>query len=492
MWTAKNKKIVLWGCGIAIALLAAVNFSRSGNTSHEEEIVILSEVQPRSFQVEVHTVGELEAARSTIIASSIRGDQGKVIYLIPDGLNVRPGEILVKMDPTPFEEKITELKSKLKEQKSNIQNNVQTLNWERNQAAHEDKTAAFELETAQLELDKAVKGDGPLEHFKLRSAMQKALSKFEELNAYSEDLDNLESEGFINRSEKKQAEKKLKEEKESYENAKLQYETFSKHVHPMIVKKAETTLRRSQLRVDEVSKSGRYKVDKAYASLKQAKQAKKDLLWQLKFAQFELEQSEIRAPFAGMVVHREEYRAGQKRKPRVGDILVKNQAILDLPDLNSMIVKTKVREVDLYKVQVGKSAILEVDAYPQIFFKGKVQSIGVLALADLGRSGVEKYFEVKIEMQDSDSRLRPGMTARVTILADKVHNAMTVPVPAIFERNKLPCCYVAEKENFRIVPIKTGANNEQWVVVTEGVNAGDKVALTTPPSERILISAEEQ
>ena len=39
--------------------------------------------------------------------------------------------------------------------------------------------------------------------------------------------------------------KKLKEEKEAYENSKMQYESYSKHVHPMIVKKAETALRRA-------------------------------------------------------------------------------------------------------------------------------------------------------------------------------------------------------------------------------------------------------
>jgi HlyD family secretion protein len=485
MWTANNRKY-LWVIGGIAALLIAIIATSGSSKSHEEDIVILSEVQPRSFQVEVHTVGELEAARSTIVASSIRGDLGKIIYLIPDGVTVRPGEILVKMDPTPFEEKIAELRSKIKDQKATIRGHVQTLNWERNQAALEDKTASFELEAAQLELDKTVKGDGPLELFKLQSAMQKAMSKFEELNAYSQDLVNMENEGYINHSERKQAEKKLKEEKEAFENAKLQFETFSKHVHPMVVKKAETTLKRCQLRLDEVAKSGRYKVEKAYAALNQAKQAKKDFSSQLKAAQQELEQSEIRAPFTGMVVHREEYRSGQKRKPRVGDILVKNQPILDLPDLNSMVVKTKVREVDLYKVQIGKPVLIEVDAYPQVFFKGIVQSIGVLALSDIGRSGIEKYFEVKVDMVDTDARLRPGMTARVTILADKVENALTVPVPAIFEKNKRPCCYLADKNGFHPTAIKTGANNEQWVEIVEGLNAGDKVALTTPPAERII------
>lgn len=483
----KIPRIFLWtGTTLTVLLLlAALKNSMRSDTNSIEDIVLLTDVQKRSFVVEVPTVGELEAARSTIIASSIRGDQGKVIYLVPDGITVEPQQILVKMDPTPFEEKIGELRSKIGDQTAIINMHIQTLDWESNQAELEERTCHYEIETAGLELQKIVEGDGPLELFRLESAMQKSLAKFEELNAYSQDLIQMEEEGYINHAEKKQAEKKLNEERETYENAKLQYETYSQHVHPMIVKKAETALKRSQLRLDEIVKAGQYKKEKAQAALLQAQQVKKDLELQLYAAQAELKETEIRAPSHGMVVHREEYRSSQKRKPRVGDILVRNQPILDLPDLNTMIVKTKVREVDLYKVQIGKDALIEVDAYPQVYFKGKVQSLGVLALADIARNGVEKYFEVKIAMDVSDDRLRPGMTARATITADNIENALTVPISAIFEENKKPCCYVSKGNKYEIIPVKIGSHNDQWIEISSGVKQGDKVALTTPAPELI-------
>ncbi|MFA6915414.1 MAG: efflux RND transporter periplasmic adaptor subunit [Parachlamydiales bacterium] len=484
----KLRRFILWSGLFTLTLFLIVNSRTYFNQDKDpgEDIVLLSEAQPRSFAVEVPTVGELEAARSTIIASSIRGDQGKVIYLIPDGITVEPHQILVKMDPTPFEEKIAELKTKINDQSAIISMQIQTLEWEKNQADVEEKTCEYEIESANLELQKTVKGDGPLELFRLESAMQKSWSKYEELSAYSDDLIKMEEAGYINHAERKQAEKKLQEEREAYENAKLQYETYSEHVHPMIVKKAETALRRCQLRQDEVIKGGQYKIEKAQAALQQAEHVKKDLLSQLHAAQMELAQTEIRAPTHGMIVHREEYRTGQKRKPRVGDILVRNQPILDLPDLNTMIVKTKVREVDLYKVQIGKSVLIEVDAYPQVFFKGNVQSIGVLALADMARNGVEKYFEVKIAMSNTDEKLRPGMTARATILTDKLENTLTVPVSAVFVENKKSCCYVARQNSFVVTPIRIGAHNDQWIEITEGLQSGDQVALTTPSPEYIL------
>jgi HlyD family secretion protein len=168
-------------------VLAAGIYYFPFETAAAEEKMPVAKTEYKSFDVDVKSVGELEAARSTIIASSVKGDIGKIIYLIADGTNVQPGELLVKMDPTPFEEKVEKLKSQLKEQATLVHTLEKTLEWEINQAEHEIKTAAFETETAELELSKIVNGDGPLEISRLRAAMQKAWLKYDELNAYSND-----------------------------------------------------------------------------------------------------------------------------------------------------------------------------------------------------------------------------------------------------------------------------------------------------------------
>ncbi len=161
----------------------------------------------RHLLVEIKTVGELEAARSMIIASSIKGDLGKIINLIADGVTVQPGEVLIKMDTSPFEEKIEKLQAQIKEQEACFKALEHALEWEKSQAEHENSTAAYEVETAQLELDKIVYGDGPQETSRLKGVMQKAWLKYEELNAYSHDLMELEAQGFLNPVEVKQAQK---------------------------------------------------------------------------------------------------------------------------------------------------------------------------------------------------------------------------------------------------------------------------------------------
>jgi HlyD family secretion protein len=435
----------------------------------------------QDLKVEIKVSGELEAAHSISIASTIKGDQGKIIDLIVDGVYVQPGQVLVKMDPTPFEDKVEKLLTQLKEQEAYIAALEQTLEWEKSQAEHKNRTAIYEIETATLELDKIIYGDGPQEISRLKGAMQKAWLKYDELNAYSNDLMELEVQGFLNTTEIRQAQKKLAEEREVYEMAKLQYESYIQHVYPMQVKKAETSLKRAQVNEEETAKLGIYNVSKASALLNQAQQGFIDDSLQLMEAKKELAQTEIIAPAPGMVVHREDYRSGQRRKPRVGDILVKNQPLMDLPDLSSMVIKTRVREVDLFKVGIGKKATIEVEAYPQLSLQGVIVSIGVLALNDSGRTSEEKYFEIRIALDKSDPSLRPGMTTRAIIHAQEAHEILTIPLHAVFDDHKQAFCYVVLSNNvYEKREIKIGMSNEQWVEVRDGLKEGDCVCLLNP------------
>lgn len=485
-------KIILAVLAIQVVILLSISMINLSPKQHTEELISTAMAIKRSFPIEVRTIGELEAARSTSVACSIRSDQPKIIDIISDGAHVNFQELLVKIDPTPYEKKMEEIHSTLKEAESQILSLSHALEWEIEQEKHEAKAAEFEMETAELELSKIIHGDGPLEQARLNAAMQKAQVKYEELNNFSEDLIALEEQGFLSPTEVRQTQKKLEEEKEAYENAKLQYESYVLHVYPMQVKKAETALKRLINKQEETKKNGSFKIAKAEVALEQAQQQHEQAKRLLNDAQQELALTEIRAPSSGMVVLKEEYRAGQKRKPRVGDTVVRNQTILDLPDLSTMTVKTKVREIDLYKVEIGKPTTIEVDAYPNLQFDGKVVFIGILAISDAIRPGDEKNFEVKVELSKTDPRLRPGMTARVMIHAGKVEDTLAVPIHSVFESNKQYYCYVAQEGAYVKQPIEIGLNNEQWVAILNGLNENDRVCLSTPPESLIMHVSNEK
>lgn len=472
----KNKLILIL---LPLFVLGCVLFVKFPSQVKGEDLPYAI-VEKRAISVGVRATGELETARSVVIASTIKGDQAKLIYLIPEGTDVKVGDLLIKIDSSPFEERLNKIQTQIKEHKSQIEALVQAFEWEKTQTAHEIKAVAHDVETAQMELEKLIHGDGPLEIAKLKSATQKSFVKYEEIRGYSEELEKLRQEGFLHPSEIKQAEKKLLEEKESYESAKLQYESYLVHVYPMLAKKAESQYKKAQLTQEDKTKSAEYRIAKATVALNQAKRGLRDLNMQLNDAQKELELTEIKAPGPGMVVHRDEFRMGQRRKPRVGDVLIKNQPLLDLPDLDSMVVKAKVRELDLYKVGIGKQATIQIDAYPQLVLKGQVTAIGVLAMTDHAEGNEEKYFELRISLYEPDKALRPGMTARVIVHAFEKENILTVPVHAVFEDIQQNYCYVQSFLGHEKRSVQIGISNEHYSEIISGLNEGDTICLVDP------------
>ncbi|NGX58128.1 MAG: Cobalt-zinc-cadmium resistance protein CzcB [Chlamydiae bacterium] len=472
--TAWNKGILI---GLWVVLMGGIIYKMIPEKSSSQPW--LATAEKRSFDVDVRSVGVLEAENSLVVFSSIRGDQGKIIELISDGKHVEKDELLVRLDPTPFELKLFEIEAKIREQEAIISALENAVDMEREKAVLEERTAKYEMKNAQIEHVKIVDGDGPMEIAKLKSALDKAQNQYDEFKSYEADLDQLEQKGFLSAGEKRQALKKLEDARETYEAAKMQHDSYVEYVYPLQVKKAEVGLKKARLKLYDTAKSAAYRVVKAEETLEQHLLGLDYLVSQRQEALRELALTEIKAPTPGMAVLREEYRSGERRRPRVGDVVLKNQPLLNLPDMSSSIVKTKVREVDLHKIAVGKIASIEIDAYPDLKLDGEVVAIGVLAVSGRHQDD-EKVFEVTIRLTESDSKLRPGMTARVTIHSESVNEKLTVPLHAIFTRNNTTYCYKKSFGSFKSVPISMGPHNENWSEVLEGLDEGDQIALIDP------------
>ena len=205
----------------------------------------------------------------------------------------------------------------------------------------------------------------------------------------------------------------------------------------------------------------------------------------MKIAQTELDRTVIRAPIPGIAVLPEAFRGGEKRKPRVGDIVWQNQPLVYLPDISEMVVKTQIREIDLHKVAAGKKVMVFVDAYPDLKLTGDVQSIGVLAESRTESHTADKYFQVVVSVKEKDQRLRPGMTARVEIECAKVEKALSIPIHAVFNEEGRSYCYVDTQASYEKREISIGAQSEDWAQVLAGLKEGERVALSKPPSNEI-------
>ena len=479
-------KGVLISAGIAVALAipGGYVFTARKRRAERGQRVQTCRVARRSFTVMVRTVGELDAARSTVVSSRVRG-QAKLVYVIEDGKRVSAGDVLVRLDATPFEEKAAELRARAREHAGMVAARQQILAWEKSQADREHRAAEFDVRVAELRLRKLEKGDGPQQLGSLESVMLQGKREYEEMSGYLDDLADLRKKGYVNDAEIHKAKSRATEAKRSYDLVKKQYDSYRLYVLPMSIEEARSDLARAKMALEQTGKSSGFKIGKAMADLRDSTQKLEAGRAALKRAEEELAQTVIRAPIPGMVVLREEFRSGQKRKPRVGDVVWQNQPLVYLPDISAMVAHAKIREIDLHKVAVGKPAVIVVDAYPDLRLPGVVERMGVLAEKRSGERGSRKYFRVVVSVKRGDRRLRPGMTSRVEIICAQVDGAVAVPVHAVFRERSRSVCYVEKGGRYEVREIVLGAQNETWAEVRKGLAVGHRAALAKPPAEQI-------
>ena len=441
---------------------------------------ILGVVSPTSFEIKVNTIGALDAARSHVVSSAIQGDKGKIIYIVDDGASVQKDDILVRLDPTLFEDELARLTGEMKARKIAVNAAKIAVERVKSEVENEIGKAEIDLKVSELEFKRLEHGEGPLQLSQSKNNMKKVKYEYTRHASYIKDLDDLEKKGYSNPTEIAQAKKKVEELRESYELAEGKYFSYRDYVLPSMIEAAKANVQKARMDLGQARKEGSLKEAEAMATLEGAKRALKMTKVSLERVQNELEKTVIRAPFSGIAVLFESFRNDQRRKPRVGDKVWRDQPILYLPDISSMIVKTHIREVDLHKITKGKPCIVKVDAYPDLMFKGEVLSLGVLATNRFGGYAAEKHFELTIRLKSVDHRLRPGMTARVSILIDQVENVLCVPVHAIFTESARKYCYVYNGFSFRKAEVSLGRQNEDMSEILSGLQNGDKVSLVKP------------
>ena len=92
-------------------------------------------------------------------------------------------------------------------------------------------------------------------------------------------------------------------------------------------------------------------------------------------------------------------------------------------------------------------------------------------------------FDVTIQLPNSDSRLRPGLTAQVVIRGDENKNALYVPRQALFLKDGKRVVYVKSGNGFEAREVKIQSESESRAAI-EGLNTGIEVALVDPTAPR--------
>lgn len=248
----------------------------------------------------------------------------------------------------------------------------------------------------------------------------------------------------------------------------------SKYEPPTTIRQAEIALDRAKRSLEQAVKGYSLKVEQARSDMKTIKFNLSEQRQRVSDLQNVLSKFVIYAPSDGMVIYKRD-RTNTKRK--VGSSISPwDNVVATLPDMSSMISKTYVNEIDVSKVKAGQKVELIVDAFPERAYTGVVTSV-----ANIGEqlpNADAKVFEVAIKVNGSDPILRPSMTTGNKIITKTIEDVIYIPIESVqLGPDSIPFVYT-KKGDKQIVLL--GEENENNVVVEQGLEAGAMIYLSTP------------
>ena len=224
--------------------------------------------------------------------------------------------------------------------------------------------------------------------------------------------------------------------------------------------------------------------DNSVAQLALEKAQVKQAEASLNSAKTELSYTEIKSPVNGVVI---------SKAVEVGQTVAASFSTPELfsvaEDLTKMQIEASVVEADIANVKDGQSVRFSVDSYPDEFFVGKVTQVRNKAITT---SNVVTY-TVVIGIDNTDMKLRPGMTANVEIITAEEKNILAVPNQALrfymdegddAKRYNDRGIWILQHGKPERISVKIGVsddNNTQ--IISDKIKAGDKVILSKSDTE---------
>lgn len=182
----------------------------------------------------------------------------------------------------------------------------------------------------------------------------------------------------------------------------------------------------------------------------------------------------IMAPKGGMVIYS---RSWNGKVAAGSQISSWNPTVAELPDLDDMISKTFVNEVDISKIKEGQDVKIKVDAFPDNEYTGSV--INVANIGEQLKGYDSKVFEITVQLNEVDSILRPAMTTSNEVLTYTFEDVIFVPLEAIYNDS---LTFVYKNDNGTTVKqeVIVGESNDNQVIIEHGLKKGDEFYFTPP------------
>jgi HlyD family secretion protein len=317
-------------------------------------------------------------------------------------------------------------------------------------------------------------------------------------------IDPVQSEAAVQRAEAavSSARAQAAQAKANWVQAQATYKRQNEIVkqNPQLVSAQELEQLKTQAEVNQaLYEAAQHQVDQAIAGLRDARRG--------------LERTTIVAPMSGKITRLNV----EEGETAIQGTLNKDAAtLLTISDMSTMETKVKVDETDVARISVGDSAVIQIDAFPDTTFVGRVTEISNSSLKAAGTAAAAADqaidYEVTIQLVNAPTETRPDFSATAKVITDTRTKALSVPIIALTVRedeaiantdtaptlgSRQPQKQVGKKDvegvfivgadnkvSFR--PVKVGIAGEKHFEVVSGLKEGEKIVAGTYQAIREL------
>jgi multidrug efflux pump subunit AcrA (membrane-fusion protein) len=185
----------------------------------------------------------------------------------------------------------------------------------------------------------------------------------------------------------------------------------------------------------------------------------------------------VNAPMNGLAVMSPVFRGGEMGQFQAGDRVSPGQQFMKIVNPNSMQVEATVNQSESSAFRIGQQAKIHFDAFPGIELKGKVYSIGALAVGGGRQNFYVRSVPIRFAIEGGDPRVIPDLSASADVVLATAENKTLVPLNAVQFENGKTVAYVKNGVTFERREVQLGLKNDTQAVVEAGLTPGDEVRL---------------
>ena len=213
-------------------------------------------------------------------------------------------------------------------------------------------------------------------------------------------------------------------------------------------------------------------------------QASQKAAYDVQRAERALTRMTLRAPLAGTISLVAVWHPQGPAPFKPGDTAWPGAPIAELPDISTLRIAARVEETERGRLAPQQTVNVHMDAIADREFSGRIAQISTIATSDFsGGWPFPRDFDLSITLDQTDTRIRPGVTAQLTVVVDKVPNALTIPVQASFQKSGQTVAYVWAGSKFQERAIEVGRRSGDRILVVKGLRPEDRVALADPTAK---------